>query len=280
MTYKIKNLCALIFTDLDASFLNKSNFSFGNNMNITKKIFNDDNFVIFNTSKTFIELNYFFQQQSYDLPFICENGGGIYSPKRYFNNASHTRDGYNVIFESTKINKKISKIKRAILQIFGEHCTFYNDLNDFEKQKFSGLNEKELMNASRREFTELIIWKSDYENLIKFNDYLHTHDLKIIKGGRFHHISNNINKGISMLRLVNEYKKYYPSKKFVTIAIGDSENDLEMLNCVDYPCLVKSNDSQTFIKNIKSSNLFISDREAPEGWEDCVNQAFEQIRRQ
>ena len=122
--------------------------------------------------------------------------------------------------------------------------------------------------------------KSFYENLIKFNDYLHTHDLKIIKGGRFHHISNNINKGISMLRLVNEYKKYYPSKKFVTIAIGDSETDLEMLNCVDYPCLVKSNDSQTFIKNIKSSNLFISNREAPEGWEDCVNQAFEQIRRQ
>ena len=82
-----------------------------------------------------------------------------------------------------------------------------------------------------------------------------------------------------MLRLVNEYKKHYSSKNFITIAIGDSDNDLEMLNCADYPCIVKSSDNQNFVENIKSNNLFISNKQAPEGWAECINEAFASIRR-
>ena len=39
MTYKTDNLSVLVFTDLDSSFLDKSNFSSGNNLNITKQLF-------------------------------------------------------------------------------------------------------------------------------------------------------------------------------------------------------------------------------------------------
>ena len=63
---------------------------------------------------------------------------------------------------------------------------------------------------------------------LNLKNYLNLHDLKLIKGGRFHHISNNINKGTSMHRLVNEYKNI--TNKSFTIAIGDSDNDFEMLN--------------------------------------------------
>lgn len=80
MTYKTDNLSALIFTDLDSSFLSKSDFSFGNNLDMTRQLFKEGHFVIFNSSKTFIELKNFSREQSFDLPFICENGGGIYSP--------------------------------------------------------------------------------------------------------------------------------------------------------------------------------------------------------
>ena len=142
------------------------------------------------------------------------------------------------------------------------------------------LNRNEIKLASEREFTELIIWQSNSENLQKLKEYLESHNLTIIKGGRFHHISNNINKSDAMLRLVNEYKKHYSSTNFITIAVGDSDNDLEMLNCADYPCIVKSSDNQNFVENIKSSNLFISNRKAPEGWSDCIEQVFESIRRQ
>ena len=279
MTYKTDNLSILIFTDLDSSFLGKSDFSFGNNLNIARQLFEEGHFVIFNSSKTFTELKNFSQEQSFDLPIICENGGGIYSPKKYFKNLKKEREGYGVIFETKNIKNKIEFLKEEIIKIYGKYLAFFSDLNDVNKQKLSGLDTDSVKLALAREFTELILWQSNEENLVKFKEYLDFHDLKIIKGGRFHHISNNINKGISMHRLVNEYKKYYPSKNFITVAIGDSDNDFEMLNYADYPCIVKSSDNQIFVENIKSNNLFISNKQAPEGWAECINEAFASIRR-
>ena len=279
MTYKTDNLSALIFTDLDSSFLSKSDFSFGNNLDMTRQLFKEGHFVIFNSSKTFTELKNFSREQSFDLPFICENGGGIYSPKTYFKDSKKEREGYGVIFETKNIKNKINILKKEIIKIYGKYLTFFKDLDDANKEKLSGLSTKRVKLALEREFTELILWQSNDENLIKFKEYLDLHDLKIIKGGRFHHISNNINKGISMHRLVKEYKKYYSSKNFITIAIGDSDNDFEMLNYADYPCIVKSSDNQNFVENIKSNNLFISNKQAPEGWAECINEAFASIRR-
>ena len=279
MTYKIDNLSVLVFTDLDSSFLSKSNFSFGNNLNMTKQLFEEGHFVIFNSSKTFVELKNFSQDQSLNLPFICENGGGIYSPKTYFKYSKKEKDGYSVIFETKNIENKMRSLKEEIIKIYGKHLTFFKDLDDVNKKKLSGLSSKGVKLALDRDFTELILWQSNDENLFKFKEYLDLHDLKIIKGGRFHHISNNINKGISMHRLVNEYKKYYSSKDFITIAIGDSDNDFEMLNYADYPCIVKSSDNQNFVEDIKSTNLFISNKQAPEGWAECINEAFTSIRR-
>ncbi len=248
MTYKTDNLSVLVFTDLDSSFLSKSNFSFGNNLNMTKQLFEEGHFVIFNSSKTFIELKNFSRDQSLDLPFICENGGGIYSPKTYFKDSKKKKDGYSVIFETKNIENKISSLKEEIIEIYGKYLTFFKDLDDANKKKLSGLSSKGIKLALDREFTELILWQSNDENLFKFKEYLDLHDLKIIKGGRFHHISNNINKGISMNKLVNQYKKYYSNKDFITIAIGDSDNDFEMLNYADYPCIVKSSDNQNFVE--------------------------------
>lgn len=279
MTYKIDNLSVLVFTDLDSCFLSKSNFSFGNNLNMTKQLFEEGHFVIFNSSKTFIELKNFSRDQSLDLPFICENGGGIYSPKTYFKDSKKEKDGYSIIFETKNIENKMRSLKEEIIKIYGKYLTFFKDLDDVNKKKLSGLSSKGIKLALDREFTELILWQSNDENLFKFKEYLDLHDLKIIKGGRFHHISNNINKGISMHRLVNEYKKYYSSKDFITIAIGDSDNDFEMLNYADYPCIVKSSDNQNFVEDIKSTNLFISNKQAPEGWAECINEAFASIRR-
>ena len=279
MTYKTDNLSVLVFTDLDSSFLDKSNFSSGNNLNITKQLFEEGHFVIFNSSKTFAELKNLSRNQSFDFPFICENGGGIYSPKTYFKDSKKEKEGYGIIFETKNIENKIKSLKEEIIKIYGKYLTFFKDLDDENKKKLSGLSSKGIKLALEREFTELILWQSNDENLVKFKEYLNLHDLKLIKGGRFHHISNNINKGTSMHRLVNEYKKYYSSKNFITIAIGDSDNDFEMLNYADYPCIVKSSDDQNFVENIKSTNLFISSKQAPEGWAECINEAFMSIRR-
>ena len=61
-----------------------------------------------------------------------------------------------------------------------------------------------------------------------------------------------------MLRLVNEFKKYYSNIEYITIAIGDSNNDLEMLNAADFSCLIKNRSNNELVKKIDCSNLYVS----------------------
>ena len=73
-----------------------------------------------------------------------------------------------------------------------------------------------------------------------------------------------------MLRLVNEFKKYYSNVEFITIAIGDSNNDLEMLNAADFSCLIKNRSNNELVKKINCSNLYISKNSAPYAWEEYI----------
>ena len=59
----------LIFTDLDGTFLSAKNFSHGDNIELVNKITNSGNFVIFNSSKTFIEIKNFLFQNNFNINF-------------------------------------------------------------------------------------------------------------------------------------------------------------------------------------------------------------------
>ena len=66
--------------------------------------------------------------------------------------------------------------------------------------------------------------------------------------------------------------------KIITIGIGDSTNDLEMLSNVDYPCVVKSKNNNDLMKKIDSSKVLLSTNHAPEGWAECIYKIFTQIK--
>ncbi|MDP7407610.1 MAG: HAD hydrolase family protein, partial [SAR324 cluster bacterium] len=68
---KIKNNISkkrIIFSDLDGSFLNEDNFAYGNNVKLVKKLLREDNFIVFNSSKTYIEIKEFLEDINIDLP--------------------------------------------------------------------------------------------------------------------------------------------------------------------------------------------------------------------
>lgn len=270
---KIKNNISkkrIIFSDLDGSFLNEDNFTYGNNVELVKKLLREDNFIVFNSSKTYIEIKEFLEDINIDLPFICENGGGIYAPKDIFPKNHRYRDRFCIINESDRIKNNNKFDFEEIKKIFSNKVIFLKDLSVGEQIKLSGLDKKKLLSAMNREFTEIVIMNS-CENIQKdFITYLNIRNLNISKGGRFHHISSKFNKGQAMLRLVNEFKKYYSNIEYITIAIGDSNNDLEMLNAADFSCLIKNRSNNELVKQIDCSNLYISKNSAPYAWEEYI----------
>ena len=68
--------------------------------------------------------------------------------------------------------------------------------------------------------------------------------------------------------------------KIISIGIGDSTNDLEMLSKVDHACIVKSKNNANLMKKIDSNQIILSTNYAPEGWAECIHDVFSQIKSQ
>ena len=262
----------LIFTDLDGTFLSAKNFSHGDNIELVNKITNSGNFVIFNSSKTFIEIKNFLFQNNLKIPFICENGGGIYTPKNFFPSGIYnSKDAYDVISEFPQISSDVDKLKDLLPDEFLKNIIFFRSLSIDEKMYYSGLSESDLNFAEKRVHTELVIWKSDNVQLSRFANFLESVDLTISKGGRFYHISYSHNKLQAMNVLVNEFKKYYSNNSYTTIALGDSYNDIDMLNNVDIACLIKNENNSDLVEKITSPILIKSQLIAPDAWKECID---------
>ena len=68
--------------------------------------------------------------------------------------------------------------------------------------------------------------------------------------------------------------------KILTIGVGDSTNDIEMLSKVDHACIVKSKNNANLMKKIDSNEVIVSTNYAPEGWAECIHAVFSQIKSQ
>ena len=71
--------------------------------------------------------------------------------------------------------------------------------------------------------------------------------LKILKGGRFLHISDNYNKAKAVKNFIKTIKSI-SNDRFLTVSLGDSENDICMLESTDYSCIVKRKANKISLK--------------------------------
>ena len=72
------------------------------------------------------------------------------------------------------------------------------------------------------------------------------------------------------------YIKQYKAKDCITVSIGDSQNDVEMLNHTDYSGIVIRKDKKK-LNLIKNQNVFISNSFAPEGWVELLNRITKEM---
>ena len=147
------------------------------------------------------------------------------------------------------------------------------------RARFSGLSGKDLERASLRDFSILFKWHASNDKLNILREILEDFNLTIIKGGRFFHICSNFNKYSAMKFILTKISHNSPEQIYRTVGIGDSSNDIEMLNQTDYKCVVQSINNTSLIAGLTSKNFILSTTQAPEGWQECVDYIFDQTRR-
>lgn len=219
------------------------------------------------SSKTRGEIELYRTRLKNSHPFISENGGGIFIPKGYFKFTikGEIRDNYIII----KLGTPYEDIRKVFIDIregLRIKVKGFGDMTAKEMADLAGLSIIEADLAKKRDFDEPFVFEEGELRVEKFLKAIEESGLNWTKG-RFFHILGDNNKGRAVKILKCLYEKAYG--KIKTIGLGDSLNDLPLLQEADYPVLVQKEDG-SYETRIDLPNLIKTDGVGPEGWANAV----------
>ncbi len=242
----------LIFADLDGAIL-EENYSFHEIKPTIMLLSSLSVAVVFCSSKTRSEIEFYRKEMGINDPFISENGAAIFVPRGYFGlNQSYAKrtKRYDII----ELGVSYSEIRQAFERVrekCGCQVVGFGDMTTKELSEDSGLTIELAKLAKQREYTEPFRIKEGQEETVF--DAIRKEHLSCIKGGKYYHLVGNHDKAKATIILKNLYAQELD--ELVTIGVGDQLNDLGMLQVVDKPFLVRGNKLLLVWENILKTVL-------------------------
>lgn len=262
-----------IFSDLDGTLLDHHTYSFEAALPVLKKVKSRQIPVILITSKTRAETEAISRKMGLNYPFIVENGGAIFIPRRHFNLEGMKKLSKGV-YEVIQLGVPYRRIRRALKMIRDQaniRLVGFSDLKPSQVASISGLDQNTARLAKKREYDEPFILEQPgriKEIRIRAREF----GLQVVKGGRFYHLIGNNDKGKAVRILKDLYERKYGSIK--SIGLGDSSNDLPMLKEVDIPVLIRRADGK-YEKLPELKSLVKTKHSGPNGWAEAINKILD-----
>jgi len=230
----------VIFTDLDGTLLDLMTRSAAPALPALEQLLRRKIPVIFCSAKTRAEQESLRRKLGVADPFIVENGGAVFIPKGYFPvpvPAHKTLRDYQICefgIPYQEIRTRLARIRGTL----GIDFRGFGDLTPREIARHTGLSPAEAARAADREYDETLLLEDLPEPergaLLRA---VREAGLRWTHGGRFYHVMGENDKGRAVRLLCEFFRKSLGD--FRTVGIGDSRNDLEMLQAVDLPVLVE-----------------------------------------
>jgi len=257
-TNKINNY--LIFTDLDGTLLDHKNYSFKEANEMLSFIKRTNTPLIIVTSKTKDEVLQLQDKLEIQYPFIIENGAGVIIPQK---------ESYEMVPLGKTYQETLKFFKKYSQEI---DMRGFHQMDDKEVATLTGLSLEKAALAKKRTFSEPFVC-DEVEKLELLKKTAHADGFDIVKGGRFYHlISLGQDKANAMKVVKTYYEKLY-NKSYKTIALGDGENDVTMLQSADQAILIKKFDN-SFIQ-CEIENLIKTESIGPKGWNESLKRYFD-----
>jgi mannosyl-3-phosphoglycerate phosphatase len=261
----------VIFTDLDGTLLDLKTYSFEKALPALSLIRRKKIPLVICSSKTRKEIEYYRKKLGNDQPFISENGGGIYIPKGYFSFPAgyggvkiRSENGCQVV----RLGAKYSDLRKVIeaLRKEGFKIKGFGDMTAKELSEIANMSIHEAEMAMERDFDEPFVFEGDEAGMRKLFGRIRSEGFNVTQG-RFFHILGESDKGKAVAILIEFYKRKLG--EITTIALGDSPNDIPMLENVDRRIIVRKPDG-TYDSRIDIRGLEKSDGIGPDGWNRAV----------
>lgn len=232
----------LIFTDLDGTLLDHFDYGFAAAAPLLERLEKSGIPVIPATSKTRAEMLAWRRVARNRHPLIVENGAAVLVPQGYFSvgpSATDMVDGFHVMpFAEPRVHWQDLLAEARVM--FPGCWQSFDELGVDGIARLTDLDPTSAALAARREYGEPLNWLGSGADLSRFRYWMHDHGANILVGGRFVHVSGRCDKGSALSWLTDLYRQQPGAGRIITIALGDSDNDIAMLRAADYPVVVRS----------------------------------------
>ena len=264
----------IIFTDLDGSLLDTESYTASPADSLFDLLDSHGVPVIFNSSKTFPEMMKIRRLTGNHQPFVVENGSAVYVPLDHEIAATEGLEsihGYRryVLGEA---RQRLHGFLRSIQGKF--RYKPLTEMSEAECIKVTGLARTDVVMAQTREFSEPLLWLDSEDALKTLAVETAAAGFHLVMGGRFVHLMGATDKNLAQRWLMNQMRRIH-GKDFKVMALGDSENDAQMLADADYPVLIRS-EKHGFPTIKTKASIYRTTRTGPSGWHEAVRRIFSQ----
>ncbi|MBN2370780.1 MAG: HAD-IIB family hydrolase [Vicinamibacteria bacterium] len=227
----------LVATDLDACLLDATGYRYDEARGALARLKQEGAILVLSSSKTRAEIEPIVGELDTRAPFVVENGGAIVMPEGHVavSRADARRNGNAV---SVVLGAEHARLASALNEIGGECGLMLKGMTVMslqEIQDLTGLSASQAMKAQRREYDEPFLAPADAD-VEALRRAAERRGLRVTRGGRFHHLTGPTDKGRALVELLAIYRA--AGRFFTVVALGDSANDLSMLQAADRPIVV------------------------------------------
>jgi mannosyl-3-phosphoglycerate phosphatase len=266
----------LVFTDLDGALLDYRTYSFEPARPALLRLRQSGIPVIICTSKTRAEVEAVRAELGNSDPFIVENGGAVFIPENYFSLEfpEARKDSSYLVLELGSSYSRILDVFSRMKKRLPVGLRGFSDMTVDEVARLTGLSQDEAVRAKKREYDEPFLLDDPAANLDIVRELAESAGLSITRG-RFFHLTGDNDKG----KAVRAIKDIYARKDGVvprTIGLGDSPNDLSLLENVDFPVLVQRPGGR-YEPSIRLDGLILAPGEGPIGWSMAVRDLVDRL---
>ena len=269
----------LVYTDLDGSLLDHHDYSHEAADTMLAELERMHVPVIPATSKTAAELLEIRKELNNHHPFIIENGAAVYIPENYF----RTRPPDTVIVNEfwvkafTEPRQYWQSLLHSMNKDFEDCYTTFEQAGVKGIMEMTGLEPGKAEQASMRGYGEPVYWRGTETEKEKYIKQLEDHGAVVLQGGRFLHVSGNCNKGSALRWLTRQYQSDDPGQSFITIAAGESQNDVAMFEVADIALIIRSPVNEMPVID-QHQHCFLSGEFGPKGWVEGMNIVLDLLR--
>ena len=262
----------VVFTDLDGSLLDHESYSFAPAGEALALLAAKGIPLVLCSSKTRAEMEILQQDLRVAHPFLSENGGALFLPRRYFPfliSDGRSIAGYGAIEFGRPYYQLVETLHRVANELEIPVVGF-SDMTIEEVAKDCKLSLMAARLAKLREYDEPFrILDSGLAARSRLFKVLHRAGLRCTRGGRYHHLTGVTDKGLGVRTLKSLYRQAWG--KVVAVGLGDGHNDLSLLQEAEIPIVVQnpaSDATARLLRKVPTARL--TDAPGPQGWNEAI----------